>query len=179
MALGFGICYNLFVKNIAIREDIPRLYTEEKLSTVKIANLCGLTPPAVASILKHRGITIRSNKEARAIQYPNGTHGDLHPKWNGGKTTTSNGHIYIYSPNHPYRTKQNRVMEHRLVMEKYLGRYLDPKEIIHHINGNKKDNRIENLYLHKSKSDHVKMHFDAVKEVIRLKNILDKNNVKY
>lgn len=65
------------------------------------------------------------------------------------------GYILIFSPNHPYRGTNNYVFEHRLVMEKHLGRYLKPEEIVHHINGIKTDNRIKNLFLTtKKKHEH-------------------------
>jgi hypothetical protein len=67
-------------------------------------------------------------------------------RWNGGRRKRKDGYILVYSPHHPYANK-NFVLEHRLVMEKYLGRYITPKELVHHINGKQDDNRIENLEL--------------------------------
>jgi len=72
--------------------------------------------------------------------------GKNHWNWKGGKYT-SEGYCRILKSNHPYANKQGYVTEHRLTMEKHLGRYLTAKEIVHHINGIRNDNRIENLFL--------------------------------
>ena len=48
-------------------------------------------------------------------------------------------------PNHPNTTINGYILHHRVVIENSLGRILEPYEIVHHINKNKKDNRLENL----------------------------------
>ncbi len=80
-----------------------------------------------------------------------GIRGEKHSAWNGGKCKLKRGYIEIYSPNHPYARGKKYVKEHRLVMENYLGRYLEPWEQVHHRNGIKDDNRIENLQLIQNK----------------------------
>lgn len=82
---------------------------------------------------------------------------EKHPRWKGGKTV-SRGYIYIKNNAHRYATKNGYVLEHRLMMEKHIGRYLEPQEIVHHINENIKDNRIENLMLLPNRSAHREYH---------------------
>ena len=73
--------------------------------------------------------------------------GSKHPQWKGGRHIHSDGYVYIYKSDHPYPADKHYVLEHRLVMEKHLGRYLRSDEEVHHINGIRHDNRLENLQL--------------------------------
>lgn len=78
-------------------------------------------------------------------------------QWKGGKTL-QNGYVCIYNPGHPNAVKRRTVLEHRLVVEKYINRYLTRKEIVHHINEIKDDNRPENLYLFSNRKGHIVFH---------------------
>jgi hypothetical protein len=79
-----------------------------------------------------------------------------------GRYKRSDGYIDVHSPNHPFshghRNGVRYVFEHRLVMEKHLGRYLEPQEHVHHINEIRGDNRIENLLLCANNSEHRQIH---------------------
>ena len=74
--------------------------------------------------------------------------------WGGGRWKVPSGYILIWDPEHPNANNDRCVREHILVMEKKLGRYLKEKEIVHHINGIKDDNRIKNLYLFSNSGSH-------------------------
>jgi len=72
----------------------------------------------------------------------------------------NNGYWYIYRPYHPEAKKtapKGYIYEHRYVMESYLNRYLSHDEIVHHKNGVKTDNRIENLIL-TNRREHMNKH---------------------
>ena len=79
------------------------------------------------------------------------------PGWKGGKYIDYKGYVRIYSPTHPFNNKKY-VLEHRLVMEQHIGRYMNPEEIIHHINEIRTDNRIDNLMLLPNKKAHMAIH---------------------
>lgn len=72
-----------------------------------------------------------------------GLKGKDHPMWRGGKSMRD-GYVLITIYEGGRRTV---VSEHRHIMEKHLGRKLIDSENVHHINGNREDNRIENLEL--------------------------------
>ena len=94
--------------------------------------------------------------------------------WKGGRIK-ANGYIKILQPNHPFCDDRGYVMEHRLVMEKHLGRFLHPKEQVHHLNGIRDDNRIENLKLLSGRGEHMKIHRPNIKNPPR-KRIIGKCN---
>jgi hypothetical protein len=69
-----------------------------------------------------------------------------------------NGYIMLHIPNHPYASYNGSIPEHRVVIEKVIGRYVDPSiEDVHHINEIIEDNRPENLIV-LTKSEHRRIH---------------------
>lgn len=88
--------------------------------------------------------------------------GDESWNWRGGKRVDKHGYTRIFvsldSFFHAMADTRNYVPEHRLVMAKHLGRNLGSWEIVHHKNGIKSDNRIENLELSSGISQHIKAH---------------------
>jgi len=85
--------------------------------------------------------------------------GNKNPNWKGGRLKKTNGYIIVQQPNHPYCDMDGYVLEHRLIMERHLGRPLLPTEVVHHINGIVDDNRIENLMLFSNQGEHAKTHY--------------------
>lgn len=82
-----------------------------------------------------------------------------------GKWKDGDGYIHIYCPDHPFCDNKGTVREHRLVMEKHLGRYLTPEEVVHHKESfPKDDNRIEGLKLCSHQAEHLLLDHPRQKE---------------
>jgi transposase len=153
------------------REVLYKMYVEDKMFIGEIASELLLSNKTVSNKMKFEGIANRSIKEERELLKERGI-----PICKGiiERITTGAGYITI-SLNLmtdaerevllPMKKKNNtRLFEHRVVMALHLGRPLTKDEAVHHINGIKDDNRIENLRL-MSKSLHRKLHRDMCTEM--------------
>lgn len=95
----------------------------------------------------------------------NGMYGKRPANYRDGRRKDSLGYIRILCHGHPAADMWGYVLEHRLVMEKYLGRYLGTNEDVHHLNGDKSDNRIENLQL-VSHSEHLRLEVNGRRDLV-------------
>ena len=77
--------------------------------------------------------------------------------WKGGRVVDVDGYVLVKQNDHPHATKAGYVREHRLVMERELGRYLDPTEVVDHIDGNTSNNDPRNLRLFASNAEHLRV----------------------
>jgi hypothetical protein len=77
--------------------------------------------------------------------------------WTYTKTASIKPYVFAIVPEHPNAYAHGYVLEHRIVMENALGRLLEADEVVHHKNGDKTDNRLENLELMLI-GEHTRMH---------------------
>jgi hypothetical protein len=170
--------YNTKYKRILTKKFLTQEYIIKEKSIYTIGLEHHINHETIRRYLKNFNL-LRTQSEARKIGINHHkkdcnclscrckkglTRGKNNPFFKGYKTKNKEGYIFLYLPNHPSRIN-NYIAEHRIVMEKYLNRYLKPTEIIHHKNGIKDDNRIENLCLCKSRKEHHKYHYGFRKGV--------------
>lgn len=156
------------------KSALEAVYINSDHSMSEASKLLGCCTTTIFRLLKRYGLKSkartwnRSDAVAAGIRkrFPNGRYGREAANWKGGRQKTSGGHIYKYAPEHPCANRNGYVMEHRLVVERVLGRILEPGEVVHHINGIPDDNRAENLQV-MTVSEHRRIHMEALPKLYR------------
>lgn len=145
-------------KKRGIDSYAARRWTPERLQRAVDLYRSGMSLRAVAAeIGSDPGTVGKRLKKVGAIRDKAEMYrGAGNPAWVGGRGQDGDGYIWVYHPDHPFARKSGRVLEHRLVMEQHLGRYLKRNEVVHHKNGDRSDNRIENLELYASNAAHLR-----------------------
>lgn len=157
-------------------------------SVRKTAEAFGVHHKTMSSYLKSQGVTVLNRKQAAKYTWQNNTHprtgktGEacpvygkkmsdetrqrMRPVWDAigdqrryTRKKHSGGYILVYAPQNQNADKHGFVLEHRLVMESVIGRPLVAEEYVHHKNGNKADNRPENLMITDMR-EHARMHME-------------------
>jgi hypothetical protein len=119
--------------------NIINLYTIEKYSQEKIGKIYNIGQTIISRLLKSNGISDERFAKER------------HSNWKNGTSRCRDYMMVKIDYDSPYYCMVNKsdyVMEHRLVVAESIGRPLTKSETVHHINGDKLDNRIENLQIH-------------------------------
>jgi len=125
--------------------DLVISLIEQGATLEKIAQQVGTNRSRVKEFLERYGLDRKPLDQS----------GENNPNWKGGRMVEKGGYVLVFCPDHPNCNRHGYMREHRLVMEQKLGRYLGPKEVVHHIDKNPQNNAIENLKLYDSNRDHL------------------------
>jgi hypothetical protein len=145
--------------NPITKEQMIKDYYGNVMTQVELAEKYNTTPKVVERLFKTYGLKARVAAKRNQL-------GSNNLQWNGGKYIDGAGYVVIKRRNHPRANTRGYVKEHILIMEKHIGRQLEwfgahhpESEIVHHINENRQDNRIDNLKLMRTK-EHWEIHAD-------------------
>lgn len=144
-------CYYHYRSSVYIKEKHWRW----KGGISNVSKVCEICKKTFVGHVNYKTCSLRCGGLKRAER--GSLRGENNGMWRNGRTGGNGQYVYILTPEHPFATKAGYVSEHRLKMEKKIGRYLKETEVVHHINEIKSDNKIRNLQL-MSKADHDRHH---------------------
>lgn len=130
--------------------ELARLNDEAKLSQREIAEHLRVSLPTIERALRRLGL---KSKRGR------GSPLERNYFWKGGERVEREGYVLLKTPGHPYANKAGYVREHRLVMERVLGRYLLQDEEVHHRDDDPRNNHPDNLQVFASHAEHMRYHW--------------------
>lgn len=163
-----------FLNGKISKELVADWYWKKEMSIRQIAERLNVTEGAINYWLRKWGIEIRTLahpivKRQSALAHE----GPKNSKWNGGQYRTYNGYLYVQDHSHvtKRRIRKGYIMEHILVWEKHHKKDLPRNLDIHHLNGIKDDNRIENLQAMPSR-EHKHVIAAYKKRILELENII-------
>ena len=141
------------------RHRVRKFAEIDAMPQIACACGCGTTIPPINRNMKPARFAHGHNEGGEATRFTGDVSGAEHPNWIGGRIDDGCGYVRVrVGTAHPMAHASGYAYEHRLVMAAAVGRVLEDKEVVHHINENRADNRIENLMLFENKAAHVRHH---------------------
>ena len=133
------------------KEDMQRMYIEEKLTTAEIGKLYGCGESTVWKFVSQYGLKLDQEEQRQRKLARNAVRFFEHRK-------IDRGYQYTKKPDHSLANTNGYVASHRIAVEPLIGREVNDEERVHHINLDKKDNSIENLAVLPNQAEHRKVH---------------------
>lgn len=136
------------------RDEVIRLYLTP-LSALDVARIMGVSAETIRKRLIEWGIPRHPEINLPRPQPNKARKMEKNGFWNGGRIVDKHGYVLLKMNNHPDANRSGYVREHRLVMEKKLGRRLLRSEVVHHMDGLNNNNHPDNLELFQDNAAHL------------------------
>jgi hypothetical protein len=159
---GYEVWKGPWKMRMATKEQLYELHHVKSMSSAAIARLYGCAQQTAYRRLRHFGI---ARKQGTAPK----RRGPDNPNWRGGRYVNNRGYVFVYKPHHPQAMQNGYVAEHRMVAADSLGEQLSAAEEVHHVNGNKLDNRRDNLIVVRN-GLHQRLHAEVLRELWALRH---------